>query len=179
MSRPTALNKKIREHSTQGLYDEWRARPSEGKYENIAQDGYHCLCGMQIKHYCYIYNDITKKSAIVGNTCVRKFGRDVQERYDEIMSRVKEDKRLQKQTQKALFAIMPFGKYRGQTMEWVKENDPSYLMWVINTVRNKKTVLKYACLTMGVPIPQPVAPRQPQPVMANTDLYFDMPLTFD
>lgn len=153
MSRVTALNKKIEEHSTQRLFDEWRARPHRRcKYENVAQGEHHCLCGMKIKHYCHIYNDITKKTAIVGNTCVRKFGRDVQDRYEQIIEQVKREKRLQKQKQKALFATMPFGKHRGHTMEWIKANDPDYLIWVINTVRNKKTVLKNACLTMGVPL---------------------------
>jgi len=37
---------------------------------------------------------------------------------------------------------MTFGKYKGKTPEWVSENDPAYLIWAFDTVKDKPVCSK-------------------------------------
>jgi len=34
----------------------------------------------------------------------------------------------------SLSDLMPFGQYKGETMEWILENDPSYILWLEDKV---------------------------------------------
>lgn len=36
-----------------------------------------------------------------------------------------------KQTIKDYSDVMPFGKYRGKTVEWIAEHDPAYILWLV------------------------------------------------
>jgi uncharacterized protein (DUF3820 family) len=39
--------------------------------------------------------------------------------------------------------IMPFGKYRGETIAWIVDKDPDYAEWVVENIEAENVVIAF------------------------------------
>ena len=51
-------------------------------------------------------------------------------------------KRRQNSSDNTTDAQMPFGKYKGKTIQWINENDHKYLEWLFPKLDRSKLIMK-------------------------------------
>lgn len=74
---------------------------------------------------------LTKEDLLAGRNGVEKIA------YKEIFSSKTpiQAAPAPKQSSSAPAKVMKFGKYKGQTTEWIKQNDPRYYEWALENIR--------------------------------------------
>ena len=48
-----------------------------------------------------------------------------------------------------IYPVVRFGKHKGKTLDWIKTNNPSYIRWFTNSVKDSGDIYKINIMNRG------------------------------